>query len=224
MPYAVTVKDRCMYSHTFTFGDGVPFTTGCTSVVSVTIEGPSLGPFDVLIDICVAQSLLRAACAEYDHKNLDTLDEFKRPDGTLLNTTVEVVARAIHRRMADGLAAHRRENATSDGKGLGKITSLHVKLEARAIAPPPATAALSPTHACRRATSRARAIGRPTPTGSSENACDVRQAVSTPTCCNLLSYSRTSYSTRWPNVRTCSKRTTATGVNVAGSRLCSTHI
>ena len=31
MPFSVTVKDRMMYSHTFTFDDGVPFTTGCTA-------------------------------------------------------------------------------------------------------------------------------------------------------------------------------------------------
>ena len=143
MPFAVTVQDRCMYSHTFTFGDGVPFTTGCTSVVSVTIEGPSLGPFDVLIDICVAQQLLRAACAEYDHKNLDTLAEFKRPDGTLLNTTVEVVARAIHRRMFDGLKAHHREHAAPDGKGPGTTPPLPGTPEVRAAAPA-ATAAPAP--------------------------------------------------------------------------------
>ena len=28
-----------MYSHTFTFDDGRPFTTGCTSVVTATLEG-----------------------------------------------------------------------------------------------------------------------------------------------------------------------------------------
>ena len=73
MPYAVSVKDRMMYSHTFVFEDNQPFTTGCTSVATVTIEGNTLGPFDILIDICVAQQLLREAVAAYDHKNLDTL-------------------------------------------------------------------------------------------------------------------------------------------------------
>ena len=42
MPYSVCVKDRFMYSHTFTFDDGVPFTTGCTSVVSAVLEGNTL--------------------------------------------------------------------------------------------------------------------------------------------------------------------------------------
>jgi hypothetical protein len=38
MPFEVSVKDRMMYSHTFVFGDGVPFTTGCTAVVTASIE------------------------------------------------------------------------------------------------------------------------------------------------------------------------------------------
>lgn len=59
MPFSVSVRDRMMYSHTFVFDDGVPFTTGCTSVVDVTFEGATLGDYDVLIDICLAQQLLR---------------------------------------------------------------------------------------------------------------------------------------------------------------------
>jgi hypothetical protein len=38
MPFEVAVKDRMMYAHTFVFGDGVPFTTGCTAVVTASIE------------------------------------------------------------------------------------------------------------------------------------------------------------------------------------------
>ena len=46
-----------MYSHTFTFDDGKPFTTGCTAVVTATLEGKELGPYDILIDIIVAQNI-----------------------------------------------------------------------------------------------------------------------------------------------------------------------
>jgi hypothetical protein len=38
MPFEVAVKDRMMYAHTFVFGDGVPFMTGCTAVVTASIE------------------------------------------------------------------------------------------------------------------------------------------------------------------------------------------
>ena len=116
-----------MYSHTFVFDDGQPFTTGCTSVTTVTIEGETLGPYDILIDICVAQRLLKEAVAAYDHKNLDTLPEFARDDGTRLNTTVEVMARAIFRRMFQSLSTYHRSER--EGKGLGAITALRVTLE-----------------------------------------------------------------------------------------------
>ena len=118
-----------MYAHTFTFDDGVPFTTGCTSVVTATLEGSELGPYDILIDIVVAQSLLREVMEMYDHKNLDTLPEFKRADGTQQNTTVEVMARAIYGRLHAALLQHHHLHVNTDGKGLGAVTGLHIKLE-----------------------------------------------------------------------------------------------
>ena len=129
MPFSVCVKDRMMYSHTFTFDDGVPFTTGCTSVVSATIEGSALGPFDILMDICVAQQLLRECCALYDHKNLDTLPEFARADGSRMNTTVEVMARAVYGQFHSRLSQHHQQHSATDGKGLGAVTGLRVTLE-----------------------------------------------------------------------------------------------
>ena len=105
MPFSVCVKDRMMYSHTFTFDDGVPFTTGCTAVVSATFEGLALGPYDILIDILVAQRLLREVMELYDHKNLDALPEFVRADGARMNTTVEVMARAVYKQLHARLLA-----------------------------------------------------------------------------------------------------------------------
>lgn len=58
MPYTVSVRDRCMYSHTLRFGSAAPFRTGCTAVVDATFEGTSLGADDVLIDITLAQCVL----------------------------------------------------------------------------------------------------------------------------------------------------------------------
>uniref|UniRef100_A0A6U5FYV4 6-pyruvoyltetrahydropterin synthase n=1 Tax=Calcidiscus leptoporus TaxID=127549 RepID=A0A6U5FYV4_9EUKA len=129
MPYSISVKDRMMYSHTFTFGDGVPFTTGCTSVVTATLEGEALGPHEILIDILVAQQLLRECCALYDHKNLDTLAEFRRADSSLMNTTVEVMAKAIYQQLLLRLRSHHAEHSSADGKGLGAITGLRITLE-----------------------------------------------------------------------------------------------
>lgn len=129
MPFAVCVKDRMMYSHTFTFDDGVPFTTGCTSVVSATFEGNVLGPYDILIDILVAQKLLRECCELYDHKNLDTLPEFRRADDSLMNTTVEIMARSVFQQLRARLQAHHKEHKPTDGKGLGALTGLRITLE-----------------------------------------------------------------------------------------------
>jgi len=131
--YSVSVTDRMMYAHTFTFGDGVPFTTGCTSVVTATFEGRELGPYDVLIDILEAQKLLRAVMMLYDHKNLDTLAEFQSGGGAdgsaKRNTTVEVMAKAVFEKLMEALRRHHEENAATDGKGLGAITGMHIKLQ-----------------------------------------------------------------------------------------------
>lgn len=113
-----------MYSHTFTFEDGNPFTTGCTSVVTATIEGDTLGPYDVLVDICVAQKLLREVCSEYDHKNLDELAEFEGR-----NTTVEVVAKAVYDKLLARLSAHHKETLATSGKGFGSVTCLKITLD-----------------------------------------------------------------------------------------------
>ena len=54
MPYAVSVRDRCMYSHSLKFGDAPPFRTGCTAVVDAKLQGPSLTSDGVLCDILAA--------------------------------------------------------------------------------------------------------------------------------------------------------------------------
>jgi 6-pyruvoyl-tetrahydropterin synthase len=133
MPYAVSVKDRMMYSHTFTFDDGKPFTTGCTAVVTATLEGSKLGPYDILIDILEAQRLLREVMSLYDHHNLDNMPEFATGGGSnglqKRNTTVEVMAKAVYDQLHARLAAHHTEVSVTDGKGLGAVTGLHIKLE-----------------------------------------------------------------------------------------------
>ncbi|CAE7217642.1 unnamed protein product, partial [Symbiodinium natans] len=120
--FFIGVQDRCMYSHTFHFSGSEPFTTGCTAVVQVKVFGRSLGEGDVLMDISVGQQLLREIMMRYDHKNLDMLEEFQNPRR---NTTVEVMAEAVHRQFLSGLKQHLAEEA-AQGKALGSISKVEV--------------------------------------------------------------------------------------------------
>ncbi|CAE7317321.1 unnamed protein product [Symbiodinium sp. CCMP2592] len=122
--FFIGVQDRCMYSHTFHFSCGSePFTTGCTAVVQVKVFGRSLGEGDVLMDISVGQQLLREIMACYDHKNLDQLEEFQKP--MRRNTTVEVMAEAVHRRFVSGLKQH-LAGELARGKTFGSISKVEV--------------------------------------------------------------------------------------------------
>ncbi|CAE7221522.1 unnamed protein product [Symbiodinium necroappetens] len=134
--FFIGVQDRCMYSHTFHFSGSEPFTTGCTAVVQVKVFGRSLGEGDVLMDISVGQQLLREIMVRYDHKNLDELDvlvpggplavaeeEFQTPSRR--NTTVEVMAEAVHKRFVSGLKQHLAEELAR-GKTLGSISKVEV--------------------------------------------------------------------------------------------------
>ncbi|CAE7751508.1 unnamed protein product [Symbiodinium pilosum] len=120
--YFIGVQDRCMYSHTFHFGGSEPFTTGCTAVIQVKVFGRSLGEGDVLMDISVGQRLLRDIMMRYDHKNLDMLEEFQNPRR---NTTVEVMAEAIHRHFLSGLKQYWAQELAG-GKVLGCISKVEV--------------------------------------------------------------------------------------------------
>ncbi|CAK0796648.1 unnamed protein product [Prorocentrum cordatum] len=115
-----------MYSHTFRFGGKEPFTTGCTAVVQVRVHGRELGVDSVLLDISEAQRLLRGAMAAYDHKNLDELEEFQSPRR---NTTVEVVAHAVFKRMYEGLKEHHDDLMSFDGVGLSAVTKMEVSVQ-----------------------------------------------------------------------------------------------
>ncbi|CAJ1396356.1 unnamed protein product [Effrenium voratum] len=119
--FCIGVQDRCMYSHTFHFRGVEPFTTGCTAVVEVKIFGRSLTEDQVLLDICAAQKLLRRIMERYDHQNLDRLEEFLSR-----NTTVEVMAQAIHDHFLDGLQQlHLAERGKGEA-GLGHLSRVEV--------------------------------------------------------------------------------------------------
>ena len=113
MPYAVSVRDRCMYSHSLKFGDAPSFRTGCTAVVDANLQGPSLTSDGVLCDILAAQKALKNVLEVLDHADLDTLPGL---EGT--NTTVEVVAKFIFDAFVGELK----------GSGAAKITRVEIRV------------------------------------------------------------------------------------------------
>ena len=113
MPYAVSVRDRCMYSHSLKFGDAPAFRTGCTAVVDAKLQGPSLTGDGVLCDILAAQKALKNVLDVLDHADLDTL-----PGLEGANTTVEVVAKFIFDAFVGEM----------NGSGAAKITRVEIRV------------------------------------------------------------------------------------------------
>ena len=111
--FTVTVRDHMMIAHSFSgevFGPAQRL-HGATYVVDAAFSGPELGPDGILLDIGAATDLLREVLGGLTYRNLD--DE---PDFAGVNTSTEVLARAV----ADRLAAR----ATA----LGPVTRLVVTL------------------------------------------------------------------------------------------------
>jgi len=113
MPYAVSVRDRCMYSHSLKFGDAPAFRTGCTAVVDAKLTGPALTGDGVLCDILAAQKALKNVLEVLDHADLDTL-----PGLEGANTTVEVVAKFIFDAFVGELK----------GSGAAKVTRVEIRV------------------------------------------------------------------------------------------------
>eukprot|EP00434_Breviolum_minutum_P002223 symbB.v1.2.001957.t1/scaffold84.1/size341116/3 len=65
--------------------------------------------------------------ARYDHQNLDLLAEFQEPRRR--NTTVEVMAEAIHQRLVDGLVEHHKECRKAGQEGLEHLSRLEVLIK-----------------------------------------------------------------------------------------------
>ena len=113
MPYAVSVRDRCMYSHSLKFGDAPAFRTGCTAVVDAKLQGPALTSDGVLCDILAAQKALKNVLDVLDHADLDTL-----PGLEGANTTVEVVAKFIFDAFVGEM----------NGSGAAKVTRVEIRV------------------------------------------------------------------------------------------------
>lgn len=115
MPYTVTVRDHLMVAHSFhgeVFGPAQRL-HGATFVVDATFGADELDADGVVVDIGRASAVLAEITGALTYRNLD-----EDPDFAGVNTTTEVLCRAI----ADRLA----ERASDLGGALTSITvTLH---------------------------------------------------------------------------------------------------
>jgi len=118
--FSVTVRDHMMIAHSFrgaVFGPAQRL-HGATFVVDATFRRAELDADDIVVDIARATQELNAVLGDLNLRNLD-----EEPAFAGVNTTTEVLARAI----ADRLAERVRAGALGEGaRDLAGITvTLH---------------------------------------------------------------------------------------------------
>ena len=124
MPFTVTVRDHLMVAHSLrgeVFGPAQRL-HGATFVVDATFRRDSLDEDGVVVDIGRATAVLAEITGSLTYRNLD--DE---PAFAGMNTTTEVLCRAIADRLADAAAAGSLGRATG-------LTSISVTLHESHIA------------------------------------------------------------------------------------------
>ncbi|MEV4464644.1 6-carboxytetrahydropterin synthase [Micromonospora echinofusca] len=117
--FSVTVRDHMMIAHSFrgeVFGPAQRL-HGATFVVDATFRRRDLDADGVVVDIGLATAQLRAVLGELTYRNLD--DE---PAFAGVNTTTEVLARAVADRLAE------RVRAGDLGAGARALTGITVTL------------------------------------------------------------------------------------------------
>ena len=100
--FSVTVRDHMMIAHSFqgeVFGPAQRL-HGATFVVDATFRRADLDADGIVVDIGRAAQALHAVVAELDYRNLD-----EEPAFAGVNTTTEVLARAVADRLADRIGA-----------------------------------------------------------------------------------------------------------------------
>ena len=125
--YTVTVREHIMIAHSFrgkVFGPAQAL-HGATYVVDVEFQRQDLDPDNIVVDIGLAQEVLRKILGEYNFRNLDDLPEFEG-----MNTTTEFMAEFFHGRMSDAIVEGRLGPHAGGLSGL-KVT-LHESHVARA--------------------------------------------------------------------------------------------
>jgi 6-pyruvoyl-tetrahydropterin synthase len=106
--FSLTVCDHIMIAHSFRgeqFGPAQRL-HGATFAVEAEFRAASLDPHQLLVDIGLAKTVLRAVLEAVDYRNLDDLPEFAG-----INTTTEQMAWHIHAK----LAAACRDGTLGDG-------------------------------------------------------------------------------------------------------------
>src|SRR6188472_254386 len=100
--FSVTVRDHMMVAHSFrgeVFGPAQRL-HGATYVVDATFRGEALDEDGVLVDIGRATEELRGVVSDLTYRNLDDESAFAG-----VNTTTEVLARAVADRLAERVRA-----------------------------------------------------------------------------------------------------------------------
>jgi 6-pyruvoyl-tetrahydropterin synthase len=117
--FSVTVREHLMIAHSFhgeVFGPAQRL-HGATYLVDASFRRPSLDQDDLVVDIGLAGTELRAVLAEWNYRNLDEDASFAGQ-----NTTTELLAQVIADRLAD------RIRAGALGESARQLTGITVTL------------------------------------------------------------------------------------------------
>ena len=124
--YSLAVSSHFMIAHSFVgavFGPAQQL-HGATYAVEAEFRRPALDANGLVCDIGLALAELEAALAAFNYRNLDDIPEFRGR-----NTTTEVLAGEIHRRLAA------RVKAGAMGPGTtGAISALRIVLRESPVA------------------------------------------------------------------------------------------
>ena len=123
--FSLTVRDHVMIAHSFqgeVFGPAQRL-HGATFVVDASFHRAELDADNIVVDIGLATSELRAVLAAFNYRNLDDVPEFAG-----VNTSTEFLAKYI----ADQLAG--RVHDGSLGEGVRGIAEIEVTLRESHIA------------------------------------------------------------------------------------------
>lgn len=123
--YTLTVSDHCMVAHSFKGEEFGPAqrTHGATFVAEAEFRAPRLDGSNLLVDIGLARSELRAALDTFDYRDLDGLPQFAGE-----NTTTEHLCAHLHGLLSAALRAGRL------GAGGSAVSGLRVTLRESPVA------------------------------------------------------------------------------------------
>ena len=123
--FSLTVCDHIMIAHSFQGEEFGPAQRlhGATYAVEAEFRAPRLDAANLLIDIGLAKTVLRALLDTVDYHNLDTLPAFARQ-----NTTTEFMAAHIHGLIVAAIKDGRL------GAGAAAVTSVKILLRESPVA------------------------------------------------------------------------------------------